>query len=270
MSSLESRLRPVVDGMPRLLCCHRSNLSGRYPPNSLAAVRECIEAGIPRIEFDLWFLQDDSMLIFHDYDLEHHTTGRGPVAQNTRTSVSAVRYRETDVPLAFLEEIVDAASGSATILQVDLKGLQALGRPRAAMLARALEPVAAQTLVGSQAHWNLRYLAEQGVNVAFDPMLHFHAAAWQPDRDLPPWRLGVHGFWDDAPLAHVEGVLTENYLDARIDDLLALVPASEWMVDWRTLFYLEERGWDDQGRRAVGNGGADEAPLRPRHGDHHH
>jgi glycerophosphoryl diester phosphodiesterase len=225
-----------------MICCHRSRLSGRFPANSLAAVRECIEAGAPRIEFDIWFLADDSVLVYHGERLEEETTGRGPVSAQTRESVAGARYAGTEAPIAFLEDIVEAASGTDTILQVDLKGLQALGRERAAMLARALEPVAGQALVGSQAHWNLRYLAEQGLRVALDPMLHFHAGTWPANELRPPWRTGLHGFRDDGPLAHVAGVSFERYLDARLDDLLGLVPAVEWMVDWRTLFLLEERG----------------------------
>jgi hypothetical protein len=38
------------------------------------------------------------------------------------------------------------------------------------------------------------------------------------------------------------GVAAADYIGARIEDLLALLPAVEWMVDMQTLFHLAEFG----------------------------
>ena len=234
-------LAPDVDGIRRTICCHRSVFSGAHAPNSTAAIRECVERAVPRMEIDVWFLADDAMLVFHDDVLDHETSASGPVEEQTRQSVADLRYR-TGEPVAFLEAVVDEVRRGQTRLQVDLKPMGLLTAGQAGLLVRALEPIADRVLVGSQAHWNLRPLAQAGIPIAFDPMLHWHAAPWAAEANLGPLRMGRHGLWDDGPLAFMAGVDDAGYVASRIDDLLALVPAVEWMVDYRTLLHLDALG----------------------------
>jgi hypothetical protein len=61
--------------------------------------------------------------------------------------------------------------------------------------------------------------------------------------ELTPRRLGVHGLWDDAPLAHIPHASAAEYTARRIDDLVGLVPgAVEWMVDITTIRHLAAIG----------------------------
>ena len=48
---------------------------------------------------------------------------------------------------------------------------------------------------------------------------------------------------DDAPVAHMPGLTERDYYEARLADLVALVPACEWMVDRGTLLHLRTRGF---------------------------
>ncbi|MGE0570270.1 MAG: glycerophosphodiester phosphodiesterase [Dehalococcoidia bacterium] len=234
-------LAPLFGGRRRILCCHRSVLSGAHAPNSVEAIRECVEQAVPRMEIDVWFLADDAMLVFHDHVLERETSSSGSVEEQTRETANGLRYA-TGEPVAFLEDVVNEVRRGQTLLQVDLKPMGLLSAGQAALLVRALGPIADRVLVGSQAHWNLRALASAGIPIAFDPTLHWHAAPWAAEASGTPGRLGRHGLWDDAPLAAMAGVDTAGYIASRIDDLLALVPAVEWMVDYQTLLHLDGLG----------------------------
>ncbi len=243
MTDVDVLLAPVRGGMQRVLCCHKAKLSGRFAPNSLAAVEECISASAPRIEFDLWVLADGTQLILHDRTLDRETTATGGVAALRREDLAGLAFRD-GTPLAFLEDIVAAAEGSGTMLQVDLKGFAPIPREHLAGLARTLEPVQGHVIVGSQAHWNTRCLATMGVDVAFDTTLQWHVREDNSRTGITPAQLGLHGLWDDAMLAHEAGIPPPDYIASRIEDLLALLPAVEWMVDWRTLFHLQDLGCD--------------------------
>ncbi len=240
MSSTRELLQPTAGGRRRTFCCHSATLSGRWAPNSLEAVRECVEAGTPRIEIDVRFTADDSMVVLHDDALEAATTGCGRVSQVSRRVLTEVAHAPGAGTLAFLEDVVAVVAGSGTLLQVDLKLMRPIGEARAAALQAALEPMGHNVIVGSQAHWNLRAL--ERVRVAFDPARHFrYGPAGRPDD--APGTLGVHGFWDDAPFATNPRWKAVEYLRARIDDLGCLAPrAVEWMVDIPTVLRMGELG----------------------------
>ena len=225
-----------------MLCCHSATLSGHLPPNSLAAVCECVEARVPRLEVDVRFMADDSMLIFHDSTLDQAATGAGVIAALSRRDVRSVRYRrDENHGLCFLEDVVDLMRGSGTLLQVDLKLMRPISPGRAAALKTALAPLGDQVIVGSQAHWNLRQLAP--VPVAFDPTLQWHYNPARPVGAEGPRAMGVHGLWDDAPLAAIRHASAGEYIESRIRDLRGLLPAAvEWMVDIQTVLRLAELG----------------------------
>jgi len=223
-----------------------ATLSGRFPPNSLPAVDECAAAGVPRLEIDVRFLADDSMLVFHDSGLAAATTGSGKVDALTRAEAVGLRHRgHPDTPLCFLEDVVGVLQGSGTFLQVDLKLMRPISPRRVELLAAALAPLGRDTFAGSQAHWNLRPLEEAGVPVAFDPTLQWHAGARGGSEEMVPARQGPHGLWDDAPLAHIPRTTAGEYTGSRIADLIGLLPgAVEWMVDIGTLRHLASLGCD--------------------------
>ena len=238
-------LRTNVLGRERTFCCHRATFSGAHPPNSLAAVAECVGAGVPRLEVDVRFLRDDAMLVFHDGMLDGETTGSGLVDALDAPGARQVRLREhPETGLCFLEDVVVAMAGGPTLLQVDLKLMRPISPARVRLLAEALAPLEGRLVVGSQAHWNLRPLATAGLPVALDPTLHLHRnERRRPGDGLTPARKGIHGLWDDAPLAQIRHATAAEYLAARVEDLAGLAPAAvEWMVDIETLRYASALG----------------------------
>ncbi len=234
-------LRPVVYGSERVICCHRAGLSGTLVPNSLSAVDECVAANVPRLEIDIRFLADDAMAVFHDARLETETTGLGAIEEHSRESLAMVRHRsDSDVGIAYLQDVVERMAGSGVLLQVDLKPLRPLSPARLRALEIALAPLGDKVLVGSQAHWNLRLLRD--VPVAFDPSLQWR---YEPGRSAAgiPRTLGDHGLWDDSPLAASPFVTPQEYAESRIDDLVGLLPrAVEWMVDIETILHFRTLG----------------------------
>lgn len=227
---------PTIAGRERVICCHRSKLSGDFPSNSFAAVEECLAGGAARLETDVRFLPDDGMLLFHGTDLDQDTTGSGKVDGLSSLAARQLTYSTPgSEPLCFLDNIVRAMVGSRTTLQVDLKLMRPISPHRVRLLADALAPLGDRVIIGSQAHWNLRPFAALGLRVGFDPRLHWY---YEPDRKAEsiPARLGGYGLWDDAPIAHIKYATPREYFDTRVEDLLGLLPsATEWMVDQHTL-----------------------------------
>lgn len=236
-----SPFAPVIYGSRRVFSCHSATLSGRHVPNSLQAVDECVTARVPRLEIDVRFLSDDAMLVFHDGRLEHETTGIGRVDTLDRAAVAPLRYRQDErVRLCFLEDVVDRMRGTSTVLQVDLKLMRPITQVRARALEAALEPLRRHVLVGSQAHWNLRHL--RGLPLALDPTLQWHSERGRHGNPLPR-TLGLHGLWDDSPLATNPRVPPAEYIESRVDDIRGLLPAAvEWMVDIATIEHVAHLG----------------------------
>ncbi|MBE0608684.1 MAG: hypothetical protein IH609_04845, partial [Dehalococcoidia bacterium] len=221
--------------------CHRATLSGRHVPNSLQAVDECVTARVPRLEIDVRFLADDAMLVFHDGRLDQETTGAGKVDALDRAAAVGLRSRQDErVRICFLEDVVDRMRGTTTVLQVDLKLMRPITQVRARALEAALQPVRSHVLVGSQAHWNLRPL--RGLPLALDPTLQWHSERGRHG-NLLPRTLGLHGLWDDSPLAANPHVSSTEYIQSRVEDLRGLLPAAvEWMVDIATIEHVASLG----------------------------
>ncbi len=243
-SARKSPLAPIVMGRRRVFCCHRATCSGRLIPNSLAAIRECVEARVPRLEIDVRFLADDAMLILHDAHLDDETTGTGRVSDLDSSDARALRFTgDPSSGPCFLEDVAAAMAGSQTQLQIDLKLMRPITERRLHRLAAAVEPLGGHVLIGSQAHWNLRPLQDWGLPVAFDTTLQWYYDPARTRTGLTPSRRGLHGLWDDAAIAHIPAFGARDYAEARIEDLVGLLPgAAEWMVDIATVRHLGTLG----------------------------
>lgn len=239
-------LVPSWRGRPRLITCHRADLDATHAPNSLAAVQAAVEAGAPRIEVDLRFLADDTMVVFHDPGLSPTTDGQGlldALAIGDLRDVRSIGVEPSPIPL--FSEVIDTVAGSSTTLHVDLKHDRPLPDRRVEAIVHALAPVASHAIVGTQAYWNLPVLASRGLRVALDP-----GSLWQRGTDRIagdgefPRTPGLYGFWDDSPLAQVPGIEVTDYLRIRFNEIAGLVPAAEeWMVDIDTIRHCHEIGF---------------------------
>jgi glycerophosphoryl diester phosphodiesterase len=209
-------------------------LDGAHPPNSIEAVRACLEAGAAHVEIDVAALADGDFLVVHDLDLASQTSGSGLASDCRRDAARRLRIKDRDglltqtrVPL--LSEVVALLlEYPGTKLQVDLKDERPYHNEEPILrLARLLKPAEGQAIVSSMADWQLRRLQKFApwLEVGFDP--GFYLAWWPPeyvDPSLPPHRIGAYGYLDDHPLADARTWSSSRYLADRAETLLRLVP----------------------------------------------
>lgn len=214
---------------------HKAALDGTFPPNSLDAIRACLEADAYCIEIDIAALADGDFLVVHDLDLASETTGRGKARDYTAVEARElfIRAPEGAASTHRVPQLGDVVqlfrdAGGETLLQLDFKDERPY--PSDEPLERLLgiiEPVSERVMVSSVADWQLNRLRTMApsLRLAFDPM--FYLAWWPPenvDPALPPRRMGAYGYLDDHPLADVRDMAPAAYLAERCRALLALVP----------------------------------------------
>ena len=213
------------------------------PPNSLAAIQNCLQAGAAFIEIDVTALADKDYLLVHDAELQVETSGQGPVAESTLEQVRslAIRHREaiTNHPVALLSQVVRAFQDfpGQTRLQIDYKNV--IPFPNDEPLYRLvdlIQPLSERVIVSSGADWQLRRLRKIApwLRLGFDIMWYID---WQQDnpprdpRQYPKTR-GAYGYFDDHILASQRHWSIPQYLADRCESLVALVPDI-------SVFYLE-------------------------------
>jgi glycerophosphoryl diester phosphodiesterase len=200
---------------------------------------------------DISLLADGRFALLHGPVLERETTGSGPVSSHTAEQVRALRYvwrdAVTDVPVGLLSEAIDllCQHSHPVELQLDLKPDVFYSNAVLARLAADLKQVKDRVRVTSPADWTLRRLRaiDPDLALGFDPLLYLDFDPSEPrDPALPPFRLGVYGYWDDHPLASRQWGEVAEYLAVRAEALWAQAPADAiWYIDASLL----ERALDD-------------------------
>jgi glycerophosphoryl diester phosphodiesterase len=222
-------------------------LSGAHRPNTLAAIRECFERAVGRIEIDIHSLAGDDFIVTHDRRLEASTTGSGSVGSVTPDAVRAARFRhDPDDRPPLLSEVAALAHEARTEIQLDLKDWRPMSHERVAALLRAVSPVHDRIIVSSGQDWNLRLLhaADPTLAVGLDPGLYIDCKTEDPSVFLPR-AAGAYGYRDDHPLAFGATEEPAAYLDARMTSLVSqLPPAREWFIDYRLVLQMLDDGFD--------------------------
>ena len=137
---------------------HRGN-SVSAPEDTLAAIREAFDLGVPIVEVDVYLSRDGVPVVFHDETVERTTNGTGVVWEKTLAELKALdagawkgpRYAGERIPT--LAEALEAARGRGRLL-LDLK-MEGMGRAIAEVLRRLGMPpesVLAGTWSPSQAN----------------------------------------------------------------------------------------------------------------------
>ncbi len=231
---------------PRLVC-HMAVLSGELPRNSIAAIRECCEAGVERIEIDIHSLAGADYIVSHDRRLEDHTTGTGALGQATPDDVRASRFRtRPDDRPALLSEVVAMARDSGTEIQLDLKDWRPMSEERARALDELIAPIRERVIVSSGQDWNLlrlrRFAPEMAIG--FDPGFYFAHPTEDPNAAMPRAR-GAYGYLDDHPLAFGRTGETAEYLRERFELLLLQAPGSrEYFLSYRLALMMLDDGFN--------------------------
>jgi glycerophosphoryl diester phosphodiesterase len=242
----------VEKGSP-LLIHHMANGDHDHPPNSLAALRYCLEAGARVIEVDVNPLREDDFALLHDDLLENATDGSGLVAAATPDEVRAYRYTHRDAVTEervallsdALEVIQDYAQGPFQELQLDFKISPDLSDETLNRFVQMVEPVKGLVRVTCPADWVLRQLRalDPELPQGFDPLLYIEV--FDTGEEIPPFRQGAYGYWDDHPLGTRRWGTTAEYLAARAEALLAQAPDREvWYIHAWVLDRVLDDGFD--------------------------
>jgi glycerophosphoryl diester phosphodiesterase len=247
-STEESTLKTPTATVGPLLIHHAANRGYDYPPNSLAGLRNCLEAGARVVEVDINPLRDSDFALLHDGLLEKRTDGIGSVYDTTTDQMRSMRYTHRGIVtgecVALLSEAVSLIQDYDHFqeLQLDLKANVPLTDAILSCLLQIVEPVKQRVRVTSGADWALRRLRalDADLPLGFDPLRYLEAKS--PGDDVPPFRLGAYGYWDDHPLATRRWGTSADYLAARAEALWVQAPSN---AVWYIRALLLSRALDD-------------------------
>lgn len=233
-----------------VLVCHKAVLSGAHRPNGVDAIRECLEAGVERLEVDIHSLDGADYAIFHDRRLEDHTTGSGTIGRTTPETMRTVRFTDNgqDRP-PLLSEVVAMAANCRTELQLDLKDWRPLPTSRLRALIDTVAPIRSRVIVSSGQDWNLRLIHRADTELAygFDPG-HYLDHAIEGTPVFLPRTMGAYGYRDDHPLAFGRTEATQDYLHQRFEQLTTQAPgAREWFISYRLALQMLDDGFNAAG-----------------------
>ena len=169
---------------PFLVIGHRG-AAGIEPENTLRSFRRALDLGVDALELDVYRVEGD-LVVIHDGTVNRTTNGSGAVE---RLGLAALRALDAgageSIPL--LDEVLDLAAGSRTLVNVELKG-KGTGRAVAERL-----DASTHVLVSSFDHDELRAFRELRADVAVAPLFgrwHDDAIAIADDLDAVAINLG--------------------------------------------------------------------------------
>jgi glycerophosphoryl diester phosphodiesterase len=226
---------------------HKAILSGKHRGNTIGAVCECLDAGVPRLEIDIHSLDGADFAVFHERRLEHETDGRGSIGRVTPEDIRAVHFLQdpADRP-PLLSEVVEAARGCDTQLQLDLKDWRPMVDDRIRVLLDVIAPVHDQVIVSTGQDWNLRRLnrADPDLALGFDPGHYIDHAIEGADVFLPR-AMGAYGYRDDHPMAFGKTETTLEYLTERWNLVLQQQRwAKEYFLSYLLVLQMLDDGYD--------------------------
>lgn len=219
---------------PPVIVHHMAALDGQFPPNSLAAIRACLEANAVFIEIDVTALAREDYLLVHDPVLDSETTGVGAVEDCAPDEARKLHYRGDypagEQPLALLSDVVRLfLEFSGTRLQIDFKNvLPMTDEEPLNRLIKLIQPLGNRVMVSSTADWQLRRLRklapwlDLGFDIGF--YLDWIAPNQTVDPRQPPFKLGDYGYRDDHILAAMRIWSTADYLAERCEQFIGAVP----------------------------------------------
>lgn len=239
---------PALPIRPPLIVHHMGALDNSdVPPNSLEAIRACMEAGAACIEIDVTALADRDYLLVHVPLLDSETTGHGPVAAYTMEQAHGLFFTKHGTPtpnhVPLLSQVVDlfSAYSATTRLQIDFKNMIPFADDEPlTRLIRLIQPLGNQVIVSTGADWQLRKLRKLApwLDLGFD--IGFYLDVRQTEAGdnplLYPKHVGIYGYTDDHPIATQRRWPTVDYLADRCGAFAGLVPnLSTFYIDYRLL-----------------------------------
>jgi glycerophosphoryl diester phosphodiesterase len=92
---------------------------GHAPENTLASIRKALELGVPCVEIDVYFV-DDQLIVFHDSRLERTTNGTGYLLDQNFSDLRSLDAGDGE-KIPTLKEVFEAVHLQAGI-NIELKG----------------------------------------------------------------------------------------------------------------------------------------------------
>ena len=103
------------------IIAHRG-FSGKYPENTLLAIRKAIEIGVDGVEIDAWISLDNRPVVIHDPRLNRTTNGRGRVLWKTLEEIKKYRTDKRKQEVPSLEEVFPLIR-KGTFLNIEIKNM---------------------------------------------------------------------------------------------------------------------------------------------------
>jgi glycerophosphoryl diester phosphodiesterase len=110
---------------------HRG-FSGKYPENTLIAIKKAIELGVDFVEIDVWSSIDRRVIVMHDNKLNRTTNGNGLITMKTAEQIRKYYIKKGRHKIPLLEEVFQLIK-KGTGLNIELKSIWA-ARPVAELI----------------------------------------------------------------------------------------------------------------------------------------
>ncbi len=168
---------------------HAANRGGLFPAGSLAALQDCVTAGVQWVEVDIIPLADGDFVLLHDPDLAAASNGSGTVVGKTKADLTGLFYHQPDgslssYPISTLSQLVDWVKNqdSPSQIQFDLKPYAPLTTPVLQSLLNHINPIQDRVLISSVADWAIRLLftLDPTIRLGFDPLLYLDLKSETP------------------------------------------------------------------------------------------
>jgi glycerophosphoryl diester phosphodiesterase len=103
---------------------HRG-FSGKYPENTLLAIRKAVELGVDWIEVDVWLSLDHNVIVLHDKRLNRTTNGKGTVIWKTVDEIKKYKVKNGNQHVPVLEEVFELVKKRSTKVNIEIKNMWA-------------------------------------------------------------------------------------------------------------------------------------------------
>jgi len=246
---------PAMSASMPIIVHHMTALDGQAAvPNSLEAIRACLEAHAPVIEIDVTALADSDYLLVHDPTLDTGTTGTGEIGKTTQAQAQTLYFKKngaaTDYRVPLLSEVVALFQqyDTPTRLQIDFKNMIPLGTDELLLrLLTIIEPLQKRMLVSTGADWQLRKLRRLApwLDLGFDIGFYLDFREPSPHPLIFPHQQGAYGYLDEHPIAMTKFWSTADYLADRCGAFVGLVPnISVFYINYKLLIQSLDDGFN--------------------------
>lgn len=100
---------------PYILVIGHACAAGEAPANTLAGVRQCLDAGAEAMEIDVQLCADGVPVLMHDDTVDRTTDLSGPVREKTLAELQAADAGDGE-PVPTLEQVFDLVAGRLTVM----------------------------------------------------------------------------------------------------------------------------------------------------------